>query len=243
MESQTAGRALELFQAQIGKAEPPGEWHTVDQHQINAFADTTLDRQFIHIDPAAAAKQSPYGVTIAHGFLTLSMLSHLVSTIPRPSPNPSEGAAAMINYGLDRVRWPTPVKVNSRIRACRELLSAELKDEHTVQLKLAPKEGMELKYRIDQGGGMLYSWSATSELHWGLHSTPDNAPRNYADFFDIDQGTRSHGVYNAPFTGIHGWWWENRSDREVTITLTTVGFYTETHEFRKGVPVKVTPLP
>jgi hypothetical protein len=115
--------------------------------------------------------------------------------------------------------------------------------EHTVQLKLAPKEGMEFKYRLDLGGGMLYSWTATSELYWELHSQPDNGPRGYADFFDINQGTGSHGMYHAPFTGIHGWWWENRSDREVTITLTTAGFYNETHEFRKGVPVKITPLP
>jgi hypothetical protein len=74
-------------------------------------------------------------------------------------------------------------------------------------------------------------------------SQPDNAPRGYAEFFDTNQGTGSNGVYHAPFTGIHGWWWENKSDREVTIALTTAGFYTETHEFRKGVPVKITPLP
>lgn len=133
--SQAAEQALESFQGRIGVAEPPGSWHTVDQAQINAFADTTLDRQFIHIDPVAAAQKSPYGVTIAHGFLTLSMLSHLVGSIPRPAPDPYEGAATMINYGLDRVRWPTPVKVNSRIRARRALTSAELKDGSTIQLK------------------------------------------------------------------------------------------------------------
>ena len=133
--SHAAERALERFQARIGVEEPPGSWHTVDQAQINAFADTTLDRQFIHTDPVAAAEKSPYGVTIAHGFLTLSMLSHLVGSIPRPTPDPYEGAATLINYGLDRVRWPTPVKVDSRIRVRRELTSAELKDDNTVQLK------------------------------------------------------------------------------------------------------------
>ncbi len=114
---------------------------------------------------------------------------------------------------------------------------------HSVQLTLAPKEGMEFKYRLEQGAGLLYAWSATSELYWELHSQPDNAPRGYAEFFDTNQGTGSNGVYNAPFTGVHGWWWENTRDREVTIALTTAGFYTETREFRKGVPVKVTPLP
>src|SRR5262245_66334958 len=118
----SAQRALEIFRGRIGATDASGEWHTVDQSQINAFAETTLDRQFIHIDPVAAAEKSPYGVTIAHGFLTLSMLSHLVKSIPHPTPNPYEGVVTMINYGLDRVRWPTPVRVNSRIRARRELV-------------------------------------------------------------------------------------------------------------------------
>ena len=119
------------------------------------------------------------------------------------------------------------------------LQSAPFK-RHSMEIKLAPKEGMELKYRLDRGAGMLYSWTSTGEVHWELHSQPDGAARGYAEFFDTDDGNGSDGVYNAPFPGIHGWWWENQSDREVTIALTTAGFYTETHEFRKGVPVKVT---
>lgn len=112
----------------------------------------------------------------------------------------------------------------------------------SIQITLAPKEGMEYKYRLDKGAGMLYSWTSTGEVHWELHSQPDEAARGYAEFFDTDDGNGSHGVYNAPFPGIHGWWWENQSDRRVTIALTTAGFYTETHEFRKGVPVKVTKI-
>ena len=112
----------------------------------------------------------------------------------------------------------------------------------SIQITLAPKEGMEYKYRIDKGAGMLYSWTSTGEVHWELHSQPDEAALGYAEFFDTDDGNGSHGMYNAPFPGIHGWWWENQSDREVTIALTTAGFYTETHEFRKGVPVKVTKI-
>jgi len=133
--SSQAQRALELFRHQIGVAEPPGEWHTVDQAQIDAFAETTLDRQFIHVDPIAAAEKSPYGVTIAHGFLTLSMLVHLIDSVAPASPDPYEGVATKINYGLDRVRWPSPVKVNSRIRARRTLVAAELRDENTIQIK------------------------------------------------------------------------------------------------------------
>ncbi len=133
--SQQAQHALELFQKQRGIEEPPGPWFSVDQERINAFADATLDRQYIHVDPARAASQSPYGMTIAHGFLTLSLLSHLVGSLPPPEPNPYAGAATLINYGLDRVRWPTPVKVNARIRTQRTLLEAELKDPRTIQLK------------------------------------------------------------------------------------------------------------
>ena len=112
----------------------------------------------------------------------------------------------------------------------------------SIQITLAPKEGMEYKYRIDKGAGMLYSWTSTGDVHWELHSQPDGAPQGYAEFFDTDAGNKSSGVYNAPFPGIHGWWWENQSDRAVTITLTTAGFYTETHEFRRGVPVKITKI-
>jgi len=130
----SAEQALVLFHEQIGKEDVSDEWLTVDQDQIDAFAETTLDRQFIHIDPAEAALKSPYGVTIAHGFLTLSLISHLVQTLPRAKPDPYAGAALTINYGLDRVRWPAPVKVNARLRARRELLAAELKDANTIQL-------------------------------------------------------------------------------------------------------------
>ena len=115
--------------------------------------------------------------------------------------------------------------------------------QQTIQIRLASKEGMEYKYRLEQGAGMLYSWTATAPVHWELHSQPDNAPRGYAEFFDTQDGTGSHGVYQAPFPGIHGWWWENQGDTDITITLSTVGFYSESHEFRKGVPVRITPLP
>lgn len=114
--------------------------------------------------------------------------------------------------------------------------------QQRVQFTLAPKEGMEYKYRLEKGGSFLYAWTATSELYWELHSEPEGAPRGYAEFFDTNQGAASNGAYQAPFTGVHGWWWENRSDREVTITLSSAGFYTESREYRRGQPVTITPL-
>ncbi len=129
-----AERALAQLNELIGKESPPGAWHTVTQEQIDAFARTTLDDQFIHTDPARAARESPFGTTIAHGFFTLSLASHLVTSIPRPNPDPYDGRLVAINYGLDRVRFPTPVRVNSRIRARQSLASVEQKDERTLQM-------------------------------------------------------------------------------------------------------------
>jgi acyl dehydratase len=130
-----AEKALEVLKKFEGKEEGVSEWHLIDQAQINLFADATLDRQFIHTDPDLAAKVSPYKTTIAHGFLTLSLVPYLGASI-RPVDNAMyEGLMMGINYGLDKVRFPNPVKVNSRVRAKRELISAELVAPNTIQLK------------------------------------------------------------------------------------------------------------
>ena len=76
--SEAAAKAFELFQADVGNDEGTGEWFEVTQDQINQFADVTHDHQFIHVDPERA-KATPFGTTIAHGFLTLSMLTHLAA--------------------------------------------------------------------------------------------------------------------------------------------------------------------
>ncbi len=126
--------AAEIFKGAIGKEEGPSPWHRVDQHQIDAFADSTLDHQFIHVDPERAAK-TPFGTTIAHGFLTLSLVPHLQSTLSPIAPAAYSGLAMGINYGLDRVRFPNPVRVGSQVRARRELAAAEVVAPNTVQLK------------------------------------------------------------------------------------------------------------
>ncbi len=130
-----AEAALEIFKKNLGSDDGVGDWHTVDQDQINLFADATLDHQFIHVDPEKSAQVSPYKVTIAHGFLTLSLVVHLQKTIPQSNPEAYEGLIMGVNYGLDRVRFPNPVKVNARVRARRELLEAELKAPTTIQVK------------------------------------------------------------------------------------------------------------
>ena len=85
-------------------------YRTVTQDQINTFADATDDHQWIHVDPEAA-KQGPFGTTIAHGFLTLSLVSAML-----PELLPVEGVTMGVNYGTNRVRFPAPVPVGSRIR-------------------------------------------------------------------------------------------------------------------------------
>ena len=130
-----AEAALAIFQKRVGLEDGVGNWHKLEQSQINLFADATGDHQFIHVDPEKAAELSPYKVTIAHGFLTLSMIVYLGASIPRADPAAYAGLTMGINYGLDRVRFPSPVKVNSRIRARRSLVSAELKAPNVIQLK------------------------------------------------------------------------------------------------------------
>jgi acyl dehydratase len=124
--------AYELFKAAVGEAEGAGDWLEVSQERINAFADVTEDHQFIHVDPKLAAELSPWGVTVAHGFLTLSLLVKLSQSIPQP-PERLDGIVMGVNYGFEKVRFISPVKVGSRIRASSVLAGVEQKDPNTLQ--------------------------------------------------------------------------------------------------------------
>lgn len=129
--STAAEKACEFLGSRVGSEEGAGDWFEITQERVNDFADATLDHQFIHVDPEAA-KQTPFGGTIAHGFLTLSLLVHLSASIPREREE-FAGAVMGINYGFDRVRFISPVPVGARIRARSELAGADLKDANTVQ--------------------------------------------------------------------------------------------------------------
>ena len=96
-----------------------GDWFTIDQRRIQAFADATEDWQWIHLDAERAAS-GPFGATIAHGYLTLSLLPRLTQGLLAV-----EGAAMVVNYGLDKVRFLQPVTTGSRVRAVTEVTSAE----------------------------------------------------------------------------------------------------------------------
>lgn len=114
--------SLDRIRSSVGEEVGVSSWLTLDQDRIGAFADATEDRQFIHVDPDAAA-QTPFGGTIAHGFLTLSLLSRMASeSILIP-----ETTKMIVNYGLDRVRFLAPVKSGKRVRGRFTLDSLEEK--------------------------------------------------------------------------------------------------------------------
>ena len=108
---------LDEFAGAVGESLGTGQWHTITQEQVNLFADATGDHQWIHVDTEKAAK-GPFGTTIAHGYLTLSLIPKLGADIYRV-----EGLRMGINYGLNKVRFPQPVTVGSRKigrASCRE---------------------------------------------------------------------------------------------------------------------------
>jgi acyl dehydratase len=116
----------------IGTKFEPGEWLLINQDRINTFADCTDDHQFIHVDEAAA-KNTPFGGTIAHGFLTLSLLSKLVEghgIIP-------ENVVMGLNYGFDKVRFLAPVRSGKRVRANVEVADVTRKDDNRFLIKQA----------------------------------------------------------------------------------------------------------
>jgi acyl dehydratase len=103
----------------VGKEVAVTDWLTVTQERIDAFAGATGDDQWIHVDRERAGRESPYGTTVAHGFLTLSLLPYLIRDIE------IQGARMGINYGLNRVRFTGPVPAGSRVRARFRLEAAE----------------------------------------------------------------------------------------------------------------------
>jgi acyl dehydratase len=105
------------------------EWLAVEQERVTAFAEATEDRQWIHVDPDKAAS-GPFGTTIAHGFLTLSLVPALASQVYRV-----DGVRMGINYGLDKVRFPAPLPTGSRVRAGVELLATEEVAGGAIQLR------------------------------------------------------------------------------------------------------------
>ncbi len=129
----------EELRENIGQELGVSDWVLVDQSRIDAFADCTGDRQWIHVDPERAKRRSPFRTTVAHGFLTLSLIGALVQEIGVVP----ENTLAAFNYGLDKVRFISPVKVGSRVRLRTVLMSMDdkgpgqylLKAENTIEIE------------------------------------------------------------------------------------------------------------
>ena len=113
--------------AAAGRKLGPGEWMTVTQERINRFADATDDHQWIHVDPVRA-KSGPFGATIAHGYLTLSLMAHFLPQLVE-----LPGLKMGVNYGTDKVRFPNAVKAGARIRPSGEVVAAERTKDGGVQ--------------------------------------------------------------------------------------------------------------
>lgn len=113
-------KILERLEGLVGSELGVSDWWEVTQDRVNAFADATDDHQFIHVDPKTAAT-TPFGGTIAHGFLTLALTVPMAASVPLDVGEPKMA----INYGLERVRFPAPVPVGSRIRVSVSLISVD----------------------------------------------------------------------------------------------------------------------
>lgn len=112
----------------VGRDHGPTDWIVLSQRQIDEFARTTLDSQWIHVDSEKAAR-GPFGATIAHGFLTLSLVPHFLSRLRR-----IEGVSMGVNYGLDRVRFPAPALVDRRVRGRMVIMTVERKSDGSVHI-------------------------------------------------------------------------------------------------------------
>ena len=120
---------LDELEALAGTKLGTSDWLVITQERVDQFADATLDRQWIHVEPNRAAAESPYGATIAHGFLTLSLLPHFQRQIAE-----LRGISRVINYGTNRVRFPAAVRTGARVRAVQTLLATARVDPGTLCL-------------------------------------------------------------------------------------------------------------
>ena len=145
------------LQSFVGQECGTSDWLQINQDRINDFADVTIDHQFIHVDPELA-KDSPFGGTIAHGYLTLSLLAYFMQTggVGIDVPNKTMG----VNYGLDKVRFLQPVAVGSKVRAHAKLLEATEKNPGQFLFKLGVTveiEGQEKPALIAEALTMIFA--------------------------------------------------------------------------------------
>jgi len=124
--SDNLSKALGMMLSRVGEQTSQSEWFEVTQGRINDYADVSMDHQWIHVDVDRANKESPYGTPIAHGNLTLAIMGHLPMASVAEGPK-IDGQKLGINYGFDRIRFPSPVPVGTKVRATSTLKRVEVK--------------------------------------------------------------------------------------------------------------------
>jgi acyl dehydratase len=125
----------DVYREMVGREVGVSSWHLVDQKRIDAFADITEDHQFIHVDPERAVRETPFGSTVAHGFLTVSLLSVFsYEALPRIA-----GATRGVNYGFDRLRFISPVRAGSRLRGRFTLMEAKPRGADVLESRTSVK--------------------------------------------------------------------------------------------------------
>jgi hypothetical protein len=130
---------------------------------------------------------------------------------------------------------PVPPPQGQKVAPVREgpfaLYPAQFKVDSRV-LVLGPYEYVEYKYHLEKGAVMMFSWQASGDVIHDFHGDPEGQPSTSAQSFDKRPRRQADGSFEAPFTGIHGWYWENPGGETITVRVTTTGFYTSAHQFR-----------
>jgi acyl dehydratase len=147
--------SLEAYRNMVGHEVGVSSWHLVDQDRINLYADVIEDHQFIHVDPERARKETTFGATVAHGFLTMSLLS-IMSYEVMPV---IEGTTMGVNYGFDKLRFVSPVRSGSRVRGRFTLMEAKLRKPNELQSRTnvtVEIEGEEKPALVADWIGLIY---------------------------------------------------------------------------------------
>jgi acyl dehydratase len=142
--------SLETYQGMVGKEIGVSAWHLIDQQRIDAYADVIEDHQFIHVDPERAKKETAFGTTIAHGFLTMSLLS-IMSYQVMPV---IEGTTMGINYGFDKLRFISPVRSGKRVRGRFVLAEAKLRKP----TELASRTNVTVEIEGEEKPALVADW-------------------------------------------------------------------------------------
>lgn len=166
--------------------------------------------------PAGATQASPRRILLATvAALLLAVVILVVAVLP-------------VEYGLDPLGAGRALGLSALAETGGDAIAmqADSFKRDAVDFELAPFGSIEYKYRLAQGASMVFSWEATGPVIADFHAEPDGAAPGFAESFDRREAVAAHGTLVAPFSGIHGWYWQNTGTTNVIVRLTTAGFYT-----------------